>query len=230
MAVAFDAVGAGDAQLNDNSLSGVLTVGSGADRAALLWCAVGKAAGGGGEAAWSRSATFAGMSMDELAVAESGTPSGSGFILLFGLLGAPPGPGTWAVNINGTVPLDLSNSFIVAPLSYIGVGAFGTPQTGGVNPPTAPSMNVVSAAGNQAVWGACTGSAVAGNNQTQRYLNNFTGGGAAAGNMVVSDAAGAASVTFSASANADKWGFIGLNLIAAVAPSGSGGQFFSVLG
>jgi len=229
VAVAFDAVAAGDAQINDNSLTGLHTVGAGADRLVLLACAVGRTSPGGNSTLWTRSATFGGVSMTELAVIDSGTPAGSGFALVFGLFGPPTGSSTWLVTVNGTVPNDVSNTFIAVPFSYNGVGSVGTPQTGAVNPPTAPSLAVTSATNNRAVWVACTGSSITGNNQTQRYLNNFSGGGAAAGDMVVSDPAGASSVTFSATANSDKWGYIGLNLIAAAAGGVSGSQFFSVL-
>ncbi len=219
MAVAYDATGTGaGTTASAASLSWSHTA-TGSKRAVVVGFAVGTVANAG--SGWTRSVTYNGVAMTSFGMIDSGVGQVDGFIELFGLLN--PATGSQTVVASATKASVTPESLIACSVSYTGVGWFGTGVTGAnAGQANAPSLVVPSEVGSMAVGAMCSGSAVAGNTQTQRYRNNLIGN-TAAGNLVVSDGVGAATVTFTANANSDWWGWVGVDLHAAAQMSGAKG-------
>lgn len=126
---------------------------------------------------------------------------------VFELLNPPTGTQTITVTATGGT---ISNGNTV---SYKNVGSFGTPVT--ATGTASPFSQTVTSATGQMIFqsfGAAQGAASAAYNQTQRY-NQWTNGSSYP--LIIGDAAGASSVTFTAtnSAAARGWAGVAIPLI-----------------
>lgn len=214
MAIAFDAVGGGAAVSGGTTPSWTHTA-TGSNRVVLVGLSVGISGLASGR---TRTVTYGGTPMTSLGAVESGTGS-SGFGEMFYLLAPATGAQTVATTISGTVV-----DFVGSSVSYTGVGAVSAATT--AHPASgAPSIAVPSAVGNFCVASFVSGTDIATPNQTQRVLNNSIVGTTAAANLLIQDAVGAATVTFSAASNADWWACHGVSMSP---PSGNTGLFFSM--
>lgn len=148
---------------------------------------------------------------------------------VFGLLTPPTGAQT--MSIVNTGPGSTWYALTANSLSYNNVASFGTLQTassGGASS-TALSHAVTSAVNHMVVqaFGKNTTTVSTALNQTSRW--NIAGapasGGSSASNVPIQDAAGAASLTFSATASENPiWGSVAVDLIPAAGPAPVGKQ------
>src|SRR5581483_4325719 len=133
--------------------------------------------------------------------------AGSENAYMYGLLSPPTGTKTVVVTLSTTGVVYAGNSD-----SYTGVSSFGTASTNSGSSSPA-SVSVSSASGQTAVAALMTasGSAFTGFNQTSRWNN-----GSAGSFIVFGDAAGASTVSFSATPPAGSWAAIGVSLVGAL--------------
>lgn len=138
-------------------------------------------------------------------------PSGGGRVVIFGLLAPPTGSQTVTISIgshgSGSV-FTAANS-----ASYINVSSFGTVATN-TGTGTALSLSVPSSAGQrvfQIFGNAVSSGSLSGYNQTSRYNQPYTSGTNFP--TVMGDAAGAATVSFSATGSSGAWAGAGVPLI-----------------
>jgi hypothetical protein len=223
MAVAWDATGAGAHNSVSNSISTTHTA-SGSNRAALVSLVVG-VVNEASYTTWTRSCTYGGVSMTSLGVFNDGgssPPSGFyGWVELFGLLNPATGSQTVSASVTKT---GTTHTLGIGSVSYTGVTSFGTPVVGGGT--SSPTLTVASATGDMTVAAFASGTAIATPTKTQRFLSNFDG--SSTGNMLIEDAAGAASVTLAYADNSDYWCGVALDLVAsgAAAPTNLFFQMF----
>jgi hypothetical protein len=206
--VLFDAVGASASSVNSVAPLSWTHTATGTARAVFVVLAVDTQATQGTFSTWTRSATYGGTAMTLIAARDS-NDTAQGFVQLFGLLNPPTGAQTVVASAtkSGITPARLiANSF-----SYTAVTSFGTGVTGIANN-TVPSLAVSSAANHRAIAVFASAAAISTPTQTQRYLNNAAVGNGVS-NVLVQDAAGAATVTFSAANNADWWALVGVDIL-----------------
>jgi hypothetical protein len=154
--------------------------------------------------------TFGGVTATSLGSVYDNNDATNGWIWVFGLRNAPGGSNT--VNVKFTQAGDSFKGFGTS-FTYLNVASVGALQTA-FGTGTTPSLTVSSAQGNL-VWGATSNAA--GSAQSAFSLTNTRQSSQVTTNFPVffaGDAAGAASVTVSATQVNTTWGVAGLNLIA----------------
>jgi hypothetical protein len=214
--VAYDAVGAG-ATANSGSVSSLSwshTVGASATAVVVLVASY---------ELGTISATFGGTTMTNLG-SQSANNAGNtaGAVVMFGLLNPPTGAQTVNVSFGGTLPIVAAGN----STSYTGVGAFSSVATGSGSTSTAMSQSVSSGTGQMALTafavmngGSGGAGTIASFNQTQRYNASPADGSVAGVALAFGDAAGAATVSFTAADSAAHFSAnIGVSLQQAVAP------------
>lgn len=127
------------------------------------------------------------------------------------------GPMTWTHTLDGVARTVSVSATVVTPAlmlgasaSYLGAASLGTPVLAH-NATAAPAVTVTSATGRRPVAFIGHPRTLSVPTQTQRYLYNHLD---FQGNIIVQDAAGAASVAFGATAvGSSNWSAIGVDLI-----------------
>lgn len=206
--VSFDSAAAGTAVANPGSGNIQWThTASGSNRAVIVAIALSEVAPNGDYNSWNvTTATYGGVAMTAF-VAQGSNNSNAGFVMLFKLLNPPTGAQTVSVTFTyataGTPDVMIGSS-----ASYTGVlsidglaGAAGNSNA---------TTDVTSAINSVAYVATVGGSNISVPNQNQRFLNNFSATGEA-GHLLVQDAAGAATVNFTATVG-DWWGSAGCSL------------------
>jgi hypothetical protein len=171
----------------------------------------------------SRTVTYNGVAMTSLGVRNA--PSNIGWVELFGLTSAPGGTKTVAVNLPARSPssgLDTIFGVVANSVSYNGATSFGTPVANSGTGTSLSSGSVTSATGRMVAHafaaiepsGSATTVDLSAYNKTSRYLNNFgTSGGDRLG-FEIGDAAGASTVSFTATAaHTAAWASLAVDLI-----------------
>jgi hypothetical protein len=211
--VNYDATGAGASSQNSAASLSWSHTGASNITAVVVAFAVGSV-GIGSYTGWARSVTYGGVPMTSLGVrdVDNGT---HGFIELFGLLN--PLNGTQTVVASATKAATTPNSLIANSVSYTNVSAFSAidiTDSGGLV--AAASADVVSTPIHMVFAAIAAGSNLSAPNQTQRYLKNVNTSDTA-GNMLIQDAPGATSVTFSSTiVGGDNWTYLGVDMIPSI--------------
>lgn len=161
--------------------------------------------------------TFGGESMTE--IEDQSWDSDKGTIMLFKLEDAPRGTQEVVASFSSMPTEGITRNFMVSSVTYSGVDTVGTPVDEGGEAGTANSVAVSSVLPAHRVLsahgvGKLRGFTSSGYNQTKRQSVTMFGGGA----LLVGDAAGAETVTCTATHNAssDEWGAIGVTMTPAV--------------
>lgn len=209
MAVTYDSVGAGGVQTPIAAVSQSHTLASsGADTLMVAAVAIGRNQTPG-IGSWTRTCTYDAVGMNSKDVQAAGSGTGGG-IELWTMFNPPTG--TKAAQAD--VPSGLSGSsgsIILATAAYKGVGSVSA-ATKNSSTSGSPTVTISSATNHQVVGLCCGGNSLSAPTQTQRYLlNNNTA--TAAGNMMLQDAPGAASVTLAATMTSDWWAAMAIDLV-----------------
>jgi hypothetical protein len=207
-AVTFDAVGpsaAGAGQTGSTSPFTWSHTCSGTDRLLL----VGVGIGSSNDGSITTTATYNGVSMTSLAKRHSNDQS-SGYAELFALVNPDSGTNTVSITLSG------SNIEGIEGGSVSFKRASGTAGvTSAVGTATPAQVTVSSAAGNMVADLVVCGFALAGHNQTSRWVNNRNTV-SAGGNAGMATADGASSVTMTRTHDSDWWVSIGVEIQVAV--------------
>ena len=199
MAIAFDAVGTANTDsATPWSTSGSHTAAnSNADTVVLVCCQfLGTSTIIPENAA--RTVTLGGANCDFVGYGYVGTPATGGFNVFYAKWAPAAGAQTVAVSVTPSAggPVILRTNTV----SYTGVGAIGE-IFASAGASTTPSVVATSATGRTLVHlGSVAGTTLTGYSQTSRYTNTTTH------SMVIGDAAGASSVTFSFTSGNQIWG------------------------
>lgn len=180
---------------------------TGSNRAVLVAVALSEVAPNGDWNNWTAAATYGGNAMTPIVVQGSAN-SNAGFVFLFKLMSPPTGAQTVSVTFTnaaaGTPDVLIGHS-----QSYTGCLSIDS-LAGGAGNFDPADIEVNSLANSVAYAAICGGSNLSAPNQNQRYLNNFSST-AEAGHLLVQDAAGAATVSFTVTVG-DSWGGVGCSL------------------
>lgn len=220
MAVAFDAVGGGN-NVNGAASPANITwshTATGSNRCVVVGLC---ARDGTNLTGVTRAVTYGGVSMTSLGAIHANNDTARQFAEFFYLLN--PATGAQTVSVTCT---HVANTFNLRAnsVSYTGVGSVGTLGTS-VGLSASLSQTVSSATGNMVAQAfiAVDTTAISAYNKTSRY--NFTDATLAT-EILIGDAAGAASVAFTATMNSNEWSGIGVDLQASVA--GNSNLFFAM--
>ncbi len=211
--VSYDATGAGSATTASAASLTYTHVCGGSNRALIVALAI-STGSVPNDTDWTRTATYNGVSMTSLGMISAGSADGhvqDGFLELFGLLS--PATGSHSVVVSCTRSAVTPQCLVSNSVSYKGVGSFGAPVM--LGPIAAPyQVTVPSAVNNMVFTGISSGADISGPTKTQRVLTNYFHG-SGNGNILLQDAAGAATVTTGMANNSDWAAIIGVNLVAA---------------
>jgi hypothetical protein len=233
MAVAYDATGAGASGAASSGSTGTTISWSHTIGASATCLVVGVSAWDNINAtAATRSVAVAGTSLTLLAVINNNNAGGQGWVELWGMVGLTGLTGAKTITVNEYQTSNPSSAYPQLAgnsVSYTGVGSIGTAVTNfGSGAGTASTGAITSAAGNMVVgsFSANTsGTAFSALSGTSRV--NMAGVGSTNDPLMIQDAAGASTVTLTATTTA-AWSAVGVNLSAA-APATPTNLFFEML-
>jgi hypothetical protein len=199
LAVVYEATGTGGQNTSSSSLTWTHTSGGGPSCAVVLIGSV-DYSGGAASIACTYGATSFIYNLDELTYYNSGGVALG--IFAFGVIGPPSGTQTITLSATGATIGNLAGNTV----SYQNVGAFGNFYTNSGSG-TALSLSSIPAATNEYVIGGFAGlNHVLGSyNKTSRWNQTNT----ASIPMVIGDAVGASTVSFTATQTSDGWGAVG---------------------
>lgn len=172
-----------------------------------------------------RTASYGGVAMTSLGAKGFSGAGNSPYTETFALANVPGGPQT--VSISSGTSSSIARRIIGMSTSYTNVASIGTAQITNATSGTAASHVVTSAAGQlvHQVFGAVP--AITAYNQTSRFNGTLSG----ASTIQVGDAAGAATVTFSATLGSSAaWASIAVPLIGSPVPLGAGSGSYGWIG
>lgn len=195
-AVNWDATGGGATVSGVNTLTWSHTA-TGANRCVLIGVTY------GAFAAITASATYGGVAMTSLG-RRNFNNAGANWTELFVLVNPATGSQPVVVNLSVNTLTASGNS-----VSYTGVGSVGTPVLAHGSS-TTPAVSVPSGANRRVVAVLASAAGKSAFNQTERY-----NAGAVSASALIGDAAGAATVAFSATQATGPWSAIGVDLIPA---------------
>jgi hypothetical protein len=186
------------------------TTAAGSYAIVLVACGEGFSNMGGPAGTTTATVTFGGVTLSSLGAVKANNDGNRGWLWVFGGNVSSAGSGSKTVSVTLTES-GLSFYGWGSSYTYQAVGSVGTLQTA-FGASTSPTKAVTSASGRR-VWGSVMANAFGDNltsfSLTARQTKQVTGNpGFTAG-----DAAGAATVTVSASMTSDEWAVVGLDLL-----------------
>jgi hypothetical protein len=210
VAVTFDAVGPSSAGASASGASSLSWSHTNNGNALVA----GSSANPANDAGWSMTATYAGTAMAAGAIVHSNGGT-AGFLRVFTLANPATGANTVAVTVTGG-----TTELTGGSISMAGAGSFVTQYsaTGSVTPATATSVG--STSGGLLAAFVCTGTGVTSATapSTSRYIDNFSGAGAAGCSAGATSPSTGSNVTTAWTISSDWWAVIGVEVLPGAAP------------